>query len=138
MCDDTKREDKKNEEMRMIYQIFIDDIRHIKNQQWQVTYYGLLIQAAIVGFYEIFNEIEAKLVLSIISGFISLLGVVFLVIYQINMGRYRKKKREIRETFNKEVQKIFINKISIDCLFTVTFSIMQILAAILIIYYLNT
>ena len=43
----------------MRWQITIDDIRYIKNRQWTVTYYLLLLFAAIIGFYEVITPEKA-------------------------------------------------------------------------------
>ena len=37
------------EELRMLYQITVGDLAYFKSQQWNVTYYALLIEAAFVG-----------------------------------------------------------------------------------------
>lgn len=133
MCDD-----KKNEEMRLLYQIYAEDLRHTKKQQWQVIYYGLLVQAAIVSFYNmIWPDSNIKVALSIISGFAGLLSVLFIVKYNCDLEKYREKKVKVRETFEKDVRDIFSNKNSQDCLFAFSFSLISIISVILTIYFIN-
>jgi hypothetical protein len=43
------------EELRMLYQITVSDLSYFKTQQWNVTYYALLIQAALVGFAKVLS-----------------------------------------------------------------------------------
>lgn len=35
------------------YSILIDDIKYLKSRQWTITYYLLLLYAAIIGFYKL-------------------------------------------------------------------------------------
>jgi len=49
--DDEKFIEKGPAELRMLYQITIDDIKYAKRLQWTTTYYILLTFAAIIGFY---------------------------------------------------------------------------------------
>jgi len=84
-------------DFRMLYQVTIDDIRYIKGRQWVVTYYLLLLFAAIIGFSEtigldqIDNWRWEKLVLSGISVGIAILGICFLIGYQKTLAGYRRR-----------------------------------------------
>jgi hypothetical protein len=44
------------EELRMLYEITITDLSYFKTQQWNVTYYALLVQAAFVGVAQILGS----------------------------------------------------------------------------------
>ena len=37
------------EELRLLYQITVSDLSYFKKQQWNVTYYALLVEAGLVG-----------------------------------------------------------------------------------------
>src|SRR5688572_13586502 len=39
----------------MLYQITVSDLSYFKTQQWNVTYYALLIEAAVVGFAKVLS-----------------------------------------------------------------------------------
>ena len=44
------------EELRMLYQITVSDLSYFKSQQWNVTYYALLVEAAFVGVGQILGQ----------------------------------------------------------------------------------
>ena len=46
------------EDFRMKYKILIDDIKYIKSRQWTVTYYLLLLYAAVIGFSKYLNSVD--------------------------------------------------------------------------------
>jgi hypothetical protein len=86
-------------DFRMRYQITIEDIKHIKNRQWTVTYYLLLLFAAIIGFYKTVNDPNSvaiaflwiqRAVLSLIAIAVAVLGhKFFLSNFQETLVRYR-------------------------------------------------
>jgi hypothetical protein len=43
------------EQLQMLYQITVSDLAYFKTQQWNVTYYALLIEAALVGFAKVLS-----------------------------------------------------------------------------------
>ncbi|MDH5527836.1 MAG: hypothetical protein OEY97_11075 [Nitrospirota bacterium] len=40
--------DREHEELRLLYQVSVQDLAFFKNQQWRTSHYGLLLHAAIV------------------------------------------------------------------------------------------
>jgi hypothetical protein len=44
------------EDLRMLYQITVSDLSYFKSQQWNVTYYALLIEAAFVGVGQVLGQ----------------------------------------------------------------------------------
>jgi hypothetical protein len=44
------------EELRLLYQVSVSDIAAFKQQQWNITNYGLLLYAAIVAIPKLFNN----------------------------------------------------------------------------------
>ena len=44
------------EELRMLYQITVSDLSYFKSQQWNVTYYALLVEAGFVGVGQLLGQ----------------------------------------------------------------------------------
>jgi hypothetical protein len=44
------------EELRMLYQITVSDLSYFKSQQWNVTYYALLVEGAFVGVGQLLGD----------------------------------------------------------------------------------
>jgi len=77
-----------------IYQVYTEDIRHAKNQQWLCVYYGILIQAAIVGYTSLLIESQINfydIFLVLVSIFVSLVGVWLLLEYQKDIKKSRNR-----------------------------------------------
>ena len=99
-------------DFRMRWQITIDDIRYIKNRQWTVTYYLLLLFAAIIGFYEVIIPRDAilpcwqRVVLFLVAIYIAGIGTYFLREFQKTAARYRKRLvKELTPSLSLEFQK---------------------------------
>jgi hypothetical protein len=100
---------KKNEDLRLFYQIVIDDIRYSKQQQWNTIYLTLLAIAATIS---LFLGIETKpgfsqslkWFLIIVCIFIALMGIIFIGIYQGSMAKYRCKKANILKKLSEEIK----------------------------------
>ena len=101
----------KGEELRLLYQDIIDNIRYSKQQQWNTVYLTLVaigaILALVLGLYSKPFLYECLLLwLSIICYIIAGLGIYFIVNYQIDIAKYRYQKEEIIKTFSLKAQAI--------------------------------
>lgn len=106
MCDN-----KKDEEARLIYQIYTEDIRHAKNQLWLIIYNGLLLQAAIFAILKL-EKINIysnylKVILWVATGLV----IILLIVYYYLLERFRNKKKKIyKEFFEREIREILETK----------------------------
>ncbi|MEW6181727.1 MAG: hypothetical protein AB1500_00925 [Bacillota bacterium] len=84
---------KSDEDIRVVYQVYTEDIRHAKNQQWLTTYYVLSLQAAIAGFDKLLVKNDEFQVEMIIAAFIALaiasISTKVLMEYQYSLVKYR-------------------------------------------------
>jgi len=158
MIENKKYEEDTKKDFRMRWQITIDDIRYIKNRQWTITYYLLLLFAAIIGFYEVITPKEAilpcwqRVVLFLVALYIAGIGTYFLREFQITAARYRKRLvRELTPSlslkFQESEEKALQDKYGErweekytsekkDRKFTIIFSSLLYLSVIFIYYYL--
>jgi hypothetical protein len=87
--------DPAKDDFRMRYQAFIDDIKDIKTRQWTVTYYLLLLFAAVITFWRSLESLykcsQLKESLVGISVGVLLIGVFFLHNFHITLQGYRKR-----------------------------------------------
>jgi hypothetical protein len=95
----------------MLYPITIEDIRHLKRQQWSITYYGLLLDAAIIGFYKLLNTslvvtCREKAFLLVAALIVFGICVGYLIEHQYRLTDYRKRLKGIRNTFTDETKEI--------------------------------
>ncbi|MEW6182573.1 MAG: hypothetical protein AB1500_05265 [Bacillota bacterium] len=92
-----------NQNHRMMYQIYTEDIRHTKNQQWLIIYYGLVVQAAIIGFCQLISQLPNNLLIIAVTGccFFSaafwLFGTMAIVFNYCDLKFYRARKVEYKE-----------------------------------------
>jgi len=104
-----------NEMLYVLMQLLRDDIQFVKNQQWTISYYGLLVFSGIVGVIKILegnNKVIGCIGKSIISvSTLSVLIICFIYLFSLqNAGKtYRNimeeiyKNNEIPIKFNKYV-----------------------------------
>ena len=85
------------DDFRVWYGITIDDIKFMKRQQWQVTYYVILLLAGIAGLYKLlhsFHELvflwQKDLLIIVVIAIVAA-GTYLLFIFQDSMQRYRKR-----------------------------------------------
>ena len=99
------------EELRMLYQITIDDIRYAKRQQWAITYYGLLLITGILGFYKLIQSSKTNIacfekgILFALAVLIALMGTWILCTFQKSLCEYRERLVRIinkKENFSKK------------------------------------
>ena len=96
-----------NPDLRLLYQITIEDIRYAKDRQWKIIYYSLLTFAAIIGFYfaaedTFFSGWGPKLVLVVLALFVSLVAVHHLTDSQKCLCEYRMRIEAIKNGFKKK------------------------------------
>jgi hypothetical protein len=103
--------ERREQELRMLYPVTIEDIRHLKRQQWSITYYGLLLDGAIVGFYKLLSTsltvtCKEKAFLLVAAFVVFLICVGYLIEHQYRLTVYRKRLKEIRDTFTEKTKEI--------------------------------
>ncbi len=133
-------DEKREEEARLVYQIYTEDIRHAKNQLWLIIASGLSLQA---GLYEFFKDnsffLNFKYWIVVIA---TALLMFLLYIYSVILFRYKSKKEKIVKHFEKDIVYIlleaddnkfnkFIGKYS-EIIFVILFAIFLIIGAFLI------
>ena len=88
------------EDFRMRFRIYIDDIKYVKTRQWTVTYYLLLLIAAIIGLQPVLRDTLGTVCLRqthpnlIIVSFvfvtiIGIIGTYFQLDFQCRLKKYR-------------------------------------------------
>jgi hypothetical protein len=87
-----------NEKISLIG-FYLDDIKQMKNRQWQIAYYFLLLIAAIIGIlkgFKIFDQSEKlKNLLFLITIVLGIYGSILLHKTQISLKTYRERLRKI-------------------------------------------
>lgn len=98
-----------DEDLRLFYQIVIDDIRYSKQQQWHSIYLTLLAIVATVSLFlriqpnPSFSQTLRGLLIVVCIG-VSLLGIIFIGIYHSSIAKYRCKKENILKKLPKEIK----------------------------------
>jgi len=92
---DTKeKEESTFADFRMRYSVCVEDIRYVKSRQWSVTYYLILLFAAIIGFAAAQGSdlrIALRILLSIMGLIVALTGTCFLCQFQKDLAKYRRR-----------------------------------------------
>ncbi len=92
-------------ELLMLYEASGRDTWETKRQQWMVTYYGLLLHAALVGYVALRTEPEPspvelasveKLLIVILASFMAVSGFWYLTTSQISLVKFRRRAARIR------------------------------------------
>jgi hypothetical protein len=82
------------------YKILVEDIRYAKNQQWRLTYYIVLLLAALIGLSELFKRNWILQTILIIAAILlAIFGTRFLCKFQKDLTRYRSNIGKIRKKF---------------------------------------
>lgn len=103
---------REGEDLRMLYQISIDDIKVAKGRQWATIYYTLLTFGAIIGFYALTKGFfiyacwPQRLCLLVPAYLVNLLGMFHLVDTQKCLCEYRMRLRAIKEGFTIKAKKV--------------------------------
>ncbi len=89
------------------YKILVEDIQYAKNQQWRLTYYIVLLLAAIIGLSELFKTKSIlQIILLIAAVLLGILGTYFLNKFQKDLTRYRENIGKVRNKFFGDLQEI--------------------------------
>jgi hypothetical protein len=89
------------------YQILIDDVKYAKSQQWQVSYYVMILLAAIIGLSKVLpQKIAVKIVLFIAAFLLATIGTYILLRFQKDLRRYRENIAKIRNVFPDDLKEI--------------------------------
>jgi hypothetical protein len=99
-------EEKKNQEMRLLFKLHIEDLRYCKKQQWHMLYLTLIGIGALISVGRLLGDACLKCALIVCSWFIVLIGSVFLFVYYASIKDFRDKKGKIANTFEPDVKKI--------------------------------
>ncbi len=98
--------DRKFEELRLLYSLVLDDIRFFKNQQIKYLYYTITLFSVLVFIVSIpaiqNSTCELKIAFSIMSFFIMLIGIWFTYITQSDINNGRKRVTKIIPYFTKD------------------------------------
>ena len=83
--------EKYDEDKKIVYQIYAEDIRYSKKQQWLTIYYGLLVQSGIITYSKNVKFSYANFLLVSASIFVAILVTTILMKYQSQIINYRYK-----------------------------------------------
>jgi hypothetical protein len=96
------------EELRMLYQVTVSDLAYFKTQQWNVTYYALLVEAAFVGVAQLLGK-NMTTVDRIILGTLSVVAAISALIVigklqnsiEVRDSRLDATRRTLSEAFQR-------------------------------------
>jgi len=93
--------------LRLFYQVFIDDIRYSKKQQWNTIYLTLVALGAILALFLALpsKQILPQWVLQLFVALIAGLGVGYIGRFHKSMTEYRKEKKQLLDRFSSESKK---------------------------------
>lgn len=95
-------------ELQMLYQVTVSDLAYFKTQQWAVTYYSLLVDAALVGVAQLLRpelgSIE-RLVLSGLALFAALAAVIVLSRLEKSISVRRSRLDAVRSELGNVFQR---------------------------------
>lgn len=105
MTEQQSDEKQKNDELRLLYTACVSEIASFKQQQWQITNYGLLLYAAIVSIPKLLatlNQVEYFVLFAVAFGIVAsgwyLLGVLANSI-QVRRGRLTEARKQFTPEF---------------------------------------
>ncbi|HUU49670.1 MAG TPA: hypothetical protein VMW81_01770 [Nitrospinota bacterium] len=106
------------EDQRLFYNIKVDDIRYTKEQQWKTVYFTVIANAAIISlalYLGLHDKCESQfsqaILLTLISCFISCIGIIFLWNYQFRLEEYRARKENLEDELKNRLNVDLKNKI---------------------------
>jgi len=103
---------KEDEELRLLYQTRIDDIRYSKQQQWNTVYLALIaiggILALLLGLplQQVLSQ-KLTIFLTAICIIVCLAGIGFIGVYQYSIARYRFVIEQITQTFTSKTKEVY-------------------------------
>jgi len=119
-------EKKGREDVRLVYELAGADSRFLKAQQWTVTYYVLVLYAAVFGVNDFLGNasLVEKVLLTAIAFFAFLAGCLYIQSCQQTLDRYRcwiktftdPKSQRLGECYklHKEVASIIVTETDFD------------------------
>lgn len=97
----------------MLYQITADDLRYTRRQQWAITYYILLLIAAVIAFHDILfhpGPFE-KFVLVILAFFLAVAGTLYLITLQRKLSAYRNRLKVLLDYFSEVPREMLLESL---------------------------
>jgi hypothetical protein len=92
-----------DDELQLLYQVSTADLAYFKTQQWAVTYYCLLVDAALVGVAQLLHQglssLE-RLVLGTLAFLAALSALVILTKLETSIDVRHKRLEAIRKRFS--------------------------------------
>jgi hypothetical protein len=91
------------EELRMLYQLTVSDLSYFKTQQWNVTYYALLVDAGIIGVAQALSSditIFDRAVLGILSAVAAISALFVIGKLQRSISVRQSRLDAVRRTFS--------------------------------------
>ena len=105
--EESNKEPPKLSDWLSYHRLLVDDIKYVKNQQWRLTFYTLLLLAGIIALSKTIDSgPEVKIILFIISLMLAAAGTYFLLKFQKDLTRYRENISKVREKFPDDLRKI--------------------------------
>jgi hypothetical protein len=95
-------------ELRMLYQITIGDLSYFKTQQWNVTYYALLVQAAFVGVAQILGggfTLAERIALCVLALIAAISALIVIGKLERSIAVREARLAAVRSTFSAAFQK---------------------------------
>lgn len=127
----------KLEELLTMFKVTIEDIERMKQYQWKLFYYTIILQIGLLSLFRIciFNKIDERIPIDVLKFFfIFLTVIVFIVGYTVVNGSqntiktFRSRKVKILSGLHSDIQKLFEgedNKSQVDKLFTITLGVVS-------------
>ncbi|MEJ2193021.1 MAG: hypothetical protein P8Y39_11905 [Nitrospirota bacterium] len=98
----------KNDEVRLLFETHIADIRYTKQQQWKTIYLTLIALAAIVSLSAFDLPYILRIYLTAVSPFVGALGICYIYNYHKDLSKYRAIKDHILEKrFRVSIDELF-------------------------------
>ena len=93
-----------NDELKLLYSVSVSDIAGFKQQQWNITNYGLLLYAAIVSIAKLLDDISKVeyAVLYALAFIIMVIGWLLITILHKSVMERRARLVRIRSYFSAE------------------------------------
>lgn len=98
-------EDRKWDELRLLYEVTIGDIETFKRRQWSVAYYAVVLDAAMIGVHKALSTtptgaaLAETVLLAVFTGLMFSFGLVILIRLQGSIAVRRSRLDKIRSHF---------------------------------------
>lgn len=103
--------EKEAAELRLIYEQDVTEIRHLKGQQWRITYYAALVYAGFLAIHLAGGTLEPppytlRCILSVLAVVVAIVATLLIIDMQCALVAPRQRTLLIRGKFEKSVQDI--------------------------------